>query len=303
MDTGNQKVKSGKGWLWALLGCLGGMVVVGIIVVIIAMLFFKGVDESINGTNEEQKERKQTANKTFKLGDTVKADGVDITLVKAEFVTPSGEMDTPPNKGKALKVYLKFKNNNEEQVLVQDADFSMKSNGENYQEWFGNGDTEVGFSHQLNNGNTGSGYIVYDVPDNDKYTLEMNFTPNFDTVKAKWEINKSSISEVNNTTDQHSEESYDDSIEDSNEDSMNDSSDGSEDSDSEIVTRSNVMDIVEDYEGSTLDTDTYTYKEPEKRDDGSWGFAFYTKDGELAGSYIVDEDGIVTKYDEDGVEE
>lgn len=82
-----------------------------------------------------------------------------------------------------------------------------------------------------------------------------------------------------------------------------DSDDEDTDDEYDTVTRSNVMDIVEDYEGSTLDTDTYTYREPEKRDDGSWGFAFYTKDDELAGSYIVDEDGIVTKYDEDGVEE
>nr|WP_325870188.1 Ltp family lipoprotein [Mammaliicoccus sciuri] len=82
-----------------------------------------------------------------------------------------------------------------------------------------------------------------------------------------------------------------------------DSDDEDTDDEYDTVTRSNVMDIVEDYEGSILDTDTYTYREPEKRDDGSWGFAFYTKDGELAGSYIVDEDGIVTKYDEDGVEE
>ncbi|WP_232179417.1 Ltp family lipoprotein [Mammaliicoccus sciuri] len=85
------------------------------------------------------------------------------------------------------------------------------------------------------------------------------------------------------------------------------SDEGSDDEDTDdeydTVTRSNVMDIVEEYEGSSLDTDTYTYREPEKRDDGSWGFAFYTKDDELAGSYIVDEDGIVTKYDEDGVEE
>ena len=82
-----------------------------------------------------------------------------------------------------------------------------------------------------------------------------------------------------------------------------DSDDEDTDDEYDSVTRSNVMDIVEDYEGSSLDTNTYTYREPEKRDDGSWGFAFYTKDGELAGSYIVDEDGIVTKYDEDGVEE
>lgn len=69
------------------------------------------------------------------------------------------------------------------------------------------------------------------------------------------------------------------------------------------VTRDNVMDIVEEYEGESLDTDSYTFKEPEQRDDGSWGFAFYTKDDELAGSYIVDEDGIVAKFDEDGTEE
>ncbi|WP_239734302.1 hypothetical protein [Mammaliicoccus sp. G-M28] len=71
----------------------------------------------------------------------------------------------------------------------------------------------------------------------------------------------------------------------------------------EIVDRSNVMDFVEDYEGETLDTDSYTFKEPEHRDDGSWGFAYYTKDGELAGSYIVNEYGMVSKFDEDGIEE
>ena len=30
------------------------------------------------------------------------------------------------------------------------------------------------------------------------------------------------------------------------------------------MTRDNVIDKVEEYEGHTLDTDTYTYKEPEK---------------------------------------
>ncbi|MEB7436206.1 Ltp family lipoprotein [Mammaliicoccus sciuri] len=94
-----------------------------------------------------------------------------------------------------------------------------------------------------------------------------------------------------------------DNIENHISDEGSDDEDTDDEYDTDTVTRSNVMDIVEDYEGSTLDTDTYTYREPEKRDDGSWGFAFYTKDDELAGSYIVDEDGIVTKYDEDGVEE
>ena len=42
----------------------------------------------------------------------------------------------------------------------------------------------------------------------------------------------------------------------------------------EATVRSNVIDIVEDYEGHQLDTDTYIYKEPEKDSDGSWGFSF-----------------------------
>lgn len=80
-----------------------------------------------------------------------------------------------------------------------------------------------------------------------------------------------------------------------------DEDDDSDSSDSGEVTRSNVIDKVESYEGHKLDTDTYTYKEPEKTDDGKWGFSFEDKDGDLAGSYTVDtDDGYVTEYDEDG---
>ncbi|WP_436871507.1 hypothetical protein [Staphylococcus pseudoxylosus] len=75
------------------------------------------------------------------------------------------------------------------------------------------------------------------------------------------------------------------------------------DSSEENVTRNNVIDYVEEYEGEPLDTEIYTYKEPEKNEDGEWGFSFTDKDGELAGSYIVDKNGNVTKYDEDGGEE
>ena len=86
--------------------------------------------------------------------------------------------------------------------------------------------------------------------------------------------------------------------EDIKSDSESDSND-----DSEEVTRDNVIDKVESYEGHNLDTSKYTYKEPEKTDDGDWGFSFTDKNGDLAGSYTVDsEDGLVTEYDKDGEE-
>ncbi|RAA65321.1 zinc ribbon domain-containing protein, partial [Burkholderia multivorans] len=77
--------------------------------------------------------------------------------------------------------------------------------------------------------------------------------------------------------------------------------DDDDESSDEKVTRENVIDVVESFEGSTLDTDTYTYKEPEK-DGDDWGFSFTDKDGDLAGSYIIEPDKYVTKYDEDGEE-
>lgn len=67
------------------------------------------------------------------------------------------------------------------------------------------------------------------------------------------------------------------------------------------VTRDNVIDKVESFEGHLLDTDEYTFKEPEKTG-GGWGFSYTDKDGDLAGSYKIDSDGYVRKYDEHGDE-
>lgn len=171
-----------------------GVLISTIILFIIGLVCFVGAIATIPSGSDDNSENTSDTDKPFKVGETVKADGVDVTLTKAEFITPSEEDDAgAPDNGKALKVYFKFKNNNDDQVLVQDNDFGIKVDGENYENWYGNGDTNDGFSHQLNKDNTGSGYITYDVPDSDKYTLEMDFMPNLDTVKAKWNINKSDI--------------------------------------------------------------------------------------------------------------
>lgn len=170
-----------------------GSLITTIVLFVVGFICFIGAIVSIPSDSGSYTENTSDTSKPFKIGDTVKADGVDITLDKAEFVTPSEENDSEPENGKALKVYLKFKNHNEEQILADDTSFSMKVDGENYEDWYGNGDTNDGFLHQLNKDNTGSGYITYDVPDSDKYTLEMDFMPNMDTIRAKWDIDKSEI--------------------------------------------------------------------------------------------------------------
>ncbi|MES3704799.1 DUF4352 domain-containing protein [Staphylococcus ureilyticus] len=153
--------------------------------------------ETKSDRKEDNKSKATNTMKNFKIGQVVDADGVDVKLAKVEYVNNYDEYSEPEN-GKVIKVYLKFKNNNEDQVLVDSTDFSMKVNGENYQEWYGESEGDSGFSHQLNKGNTGSGMITYDVPENDTYTLEMDATPNFENIKAKWNIKKEDIKEASN---------------------------------------------------------------------------------------------------------
>ncbi|WP_145381081.1 DUF4352 domain-containing protein [Staphylococcus cohnii] len=153
--------------------------------------------ETKSDRKEDNKSKATNTMKNFKIGQVVDADGVDVKLAKVEYVNNYDEYSEPEND-RVIKVYLKFKNNNEDQVLVDSTDFSMKVNGENYQEWYGESEGDSGFSHQLNKGNTGSGMITYDVPENDTYTLEMDATPNFENIKAKWNIKKEDIKEASN---------------------------------------------------------------------------------------------------------
>ena len=172
---------------------------------IIFLVFLRGCSFSDNKDKAESEEANNKAKATdkmkkFKIGQVVDDDGVDIKVVKVEFVDNHDEYSAPVN-GKALRVYIKFRNNNDDQVLMDNTDFSMKVNNENYEEWYGSEDMHEGFSHQLNQHNTASGYITYDVPDSDHYTLELDTVPNFNKVRAQWIINKSEIKNLNVTKD------------------------------------------------------------------------------------------------------
>ncbi|MCI2943089.1 DUF4352 domain-containing protein [Staphylococcus haemolyticus] len=172
---------------------------------IIFLVFLGGCSFSDNKDKAEGEETNNKAKATdkmkkFKIGQVVDADGVDIKVVKAEFVDNHDEYSAPVN-GKALRVYIKFRNNNDDQVLMDNTGFSMKVNNENYEEWYGSEDMHEGFSHQLNQHNTASGYITYNVPDSDQYTLELDTVPNFNKVRGQWIINKSEIKNSNVTKD------------------------------------------------------------------------------------------------------
>lgn len=114
--------------------------------------------------------------------------------------------------------------------------------------------------------------------------------------------NNNSDSNNNASSNNNNNAQNDDNPDNDTSANSNNSKDGvaQNSNDAPYVTRDNVIDIVESYEGDYLDTSEYNYKEPEKKGNGEWGFSFTDKDGNLAGSYIIDKDGYVTKYDENG---
>lgn len=148
--------------------------------------------EKSSSENNDSQDDDVNGKKSLKIGDQLTVGKVDVTVEKAEFVEPEDEYSTPDN-GKILKVYYKFKNNADDQILVSDTDFLLSIDGETQQEFYLMDDMKAGFDDQLNKGNTASGYVYYDVPDSDEYKVEMDFMPFYNTYKAEWVINKSDI--------------------------------------------------------------------------------------------------------------
>lgn len=275
------KGKNKKRWLWGCGGFLGIFIILAIIFGACSMMF-SNVDFESTGNN---------TNTTSKKSDDVDENNND-TNDDLSDSNNDNESDSSSNDNNDDDVSREFKN-------------ALKS-AQDYQEFMPM--SKAGLYDQLTS-SAGEQYPE-DAAQYAIDNLDANYKENaLKSAENYQEFMPMSDKELfdqltSDAGDKYTQEEAQYAI-DNIENHISDENTDDEDLDDEYdtVTRNNVMDIVEDYEGSTLDTDTYTYREPEKRDDGSWGFAFYTKDGKLAGSYIVDEDGIVTKYDEDGVEE
>ncbi|MGF2098476.1 hypothetical protein ACQUFT_13430 [Mammaliicoccus lentus] len=133
--------------------------------------------------------------KGLELGDKIRVNGLEITVVKAEFVQPEDQYYYPEN-GKVLKVYYKFKNVDKKQILVDNSAFDLTIDGESQNQFFGMNENTPGFQHRLKKGDTENSYLYYDVPEADNYKVEMNFKPEDKTYKADWNIKNSEVKET-----------------------------------------------------------------------------------------------------------
>src|SRR5699024_7918020 len=96
-------------------------------IVIVCILVGSNTEGQEKNTDrkEDSKSKATSTMKNFKIRQVVDVDGVDVKLARVEYVNNYDEYSETEN-GRVIKVYLKFKNNNEDQVLIDSTDFSMK---------------------------------------------------------------------------------------------------------------------------------------------------------------------------------
>ncbi|OOV76677.1 hypothetical protein [Mammaliicoccus fleurettii] len=132
--------------------------------------------------------------KDLKLGDKIIANGLEVTVTKAEFVLPDDGYSYSQN-GKILKINYKFKNLEKGKKFIDNSNFNLTIDGEVQPQFNGMKDNKGGFQHQLEKGETKSSYLYYDVADMDKYQVNMDFKSSKKEYKANWTIAKKDIKE------------------------------------------------------------------------------------------------------------
>lgn len=136
-------------------------------------------------SSASDKKEKDDSNKVYGVGDTVKINGVKITIENAEF-TPPAEYGAP-EKDEVLTLALKVVNTNKESAFIDSTDFKLyDKNGEQFDSYFSYDEMEI--SADLNAGKNKSGKLYYDVTKESAYELIYQPAFSWDDKEVKWKI-------------------------------------------------------------------------------------------------------------------
>ncbi|WP_052712077.1 DUF4352 domain-containing protein [Domibacillus indicus] len=130
--------------------------------------------EALAGAESAEKKAAAVFEKTYKIGDTVSIDGTEITIQSAKFTEPDeyGE----PQKGKVITLEVSVKNNGEENVYVDNTEFTIAdAEGNMHEQYYSYDDTS--FSNEVKVGKQYAGKIAFDVPESASY--EIYYEPSF----------------------------------------------------------------------------------------------------------------------------
>jgi hypothetical protein len=170
-----------KFFKWALM-IFGGIFLLGII---ISMFGGTEVEEVSNSSDKPKTEQKKEEDKVYKIGDTVRVDGLEITITSAKYTNPAPYSET--KNGKVLTIEVQTNNTSNTQKFIDNTEFALyDANGNKLEEYYGYDDLAI--SGDVNKGKKLAGKLYYDVPQAEKY--ELIYTPSFtlDSKEIKFEI-------------------------------------------------------------------------------------------------------------------
>ncbi|EGS83433.1 DUF4352 domain-containing protein [Staphylococcus aureus] len=159
--------KSKKGWFW---GC-GGCLVLFILIIIGISACTAGITGNLGGNSSKE------ANKTHKIGETVKNGDLEVTVNSVETMKSVGPSLAPTNaKGIFVVADVTIKNKGKEALTIDSSMFKLKSGDKTFEadntgsmsaNQSDNGSIENSFFLQrINPDSTAQGKIVFDVSEN-----------------------------------------------------------------------------------------------------------------------------------------
>lgn len=172
-----------------ILMSVGGLVLLGIIIAVVS----GGDDSTTTGTKvsgddtkqEAKKDEESVSDKTFKVGDTIDLNGLELTINSAKFV-PASEY-SPAEKGKVLKMEVNVTNNTDNSAFVDNTDFNLyDKDGNSLEAYYGGDDLDI--SGDINKGKKLQGTLTFDVPESDSYELIYEPTFSWTDESITWNI-------------------------------------------------------------------------------------------------------------------
>lgn len=130
--------------------------------------------EALANAETEEQEANDVFEETYKVGDNVSIDGVEITIKSAKF-TDAAEYGEP-QKGKVITLEVAVKNNSKENAYVDNTEFTISdAEGNMHEQYYSYDDTS--FSNEVKVGKQYAGKVAFDVPESDSY--EIYYEPSF----------------------------------------------------------------------------------------------------------------------------
>lgn len=167
-----------------------------IVPMIVVMGILAGCGEStvekVEGTGQEQEAKQEQKQKqeTFKVGDTVKFDGLNVTLSKVR--ESKGDEFMDPQNDKFLVIQLEIENTTDKaQTVSSMLQMNLVDKEGVSMDYSITGDEKGKLDGEIGPGRKMKGEIAFDVTESEYY--EFIFEDPFTTGQAIWKINKEDI--------------------------------------------------------------------------------------------------------------